>query len=118
MHNLTSMFRADTQSSTQAPLYLVARPGPVTRMKPQGEQNMNTYKFANLPSNSSVDFGVTALISVWFLVAAGAILTDPSSIYTHRAPALQAKAAPATLVAIAPEARLTIHVVGRRSAPL
>ena len=79
---------------------------------------MNTYKFANLPSNSSVDFGVTALISVWFLVAGGAILSDPPSIYTHRPPALQAKAAPATQVAIAPEARLTITVVGRRSAPL
>ena len=80
---------------------------------------MNTYKFANLPDNSSVDFGVTALVSVWFLVAAGAILTDPAPVYSHRAPALQAKAAaPATTVAIAPEARLTIHVVGRRSAPL
>ena len=79
---------------------------------------MSTYKFANLPDNSSVDFGVTALVSVWFLVAAGAILTDPSSVYSHRAPALQAKAAPAATVAIAPEARLTIMVVGRRSAPL
>ncbi len=80
---------------------------------------MSPYKFANLPSNSSVDFGVTALVSVWFLVAAGAILTDSaSSIYSHRAPSLQAKAAPATTVAIAPEARFTIHVVGRRSAPL
>jgi hypothetical protein len=79
---------------------------------------MKPYKFANLPSNSSVDFGVTALISVWFLVAAGAILSDPPSVYTHRAPAMQAKAAPATTVAIAPEAHFTITVVGRRSAPL
>jgi hypothetical protein len=82
---------------------------------------MSTYKFANLPSNSSVDFTVTALVSVWFLVAAGAILGDPPLPYGHRyqAPAaLQAKAAPATKVAIAPEARQTITVVGRRSAPL
>jgi hypothetical protein len=112
------MYRADTQSSTQAPLYLVARPGPVTNRNTQGEKSMNTYKFAKLPDNSSVDFGVTALVSVWFLVAAGAILADPASIHTQRGPALQAKAAPATTVAIAPEARFTIHVVGRRSAPL
>jgi len=82
---------------------------------------MNTYKFANLPSNSSVDFGVTALVSVWFLVAAGAILGDPPSPYGHRyqaQAALQAKAAPATTVAIAPQARLTITVEARRSASL
>lgn len=84
---------------------------------------MNAYKFANLPSNSSVDFGVTMLVSVWFLVAAGAILSDPPSAYTSHAqaqaaPAVQAEAAPATAVAIAPQARLTITVEARRSAIL
>lgn len=81
---------------------------------------MNAYKFANVPSNSSVDFGVTMLVSVWFLVAAGAILSDPSSTYTTRnqaqAVAAKVETAPATTVAIAPEARLTIKVEGRRSA--
>jgi hypothetical protein len=83
---------------------------------------MKPYKFANLPSNASVDFTVTGLVSVWFLVAAGAILGDPPSPYGrgYQAPAaLQAKAAPrATQVAIAPEARLTITVEARRSAAL
>lgn len=83
---------------------------------------MKPYKFANLPSNSSVDFAVTGLVSVWFLVAAGAILGDPPSPYGrgYQAPAaLQAKAAPAaTKVAIAPQARLTITVAARRSAAL
>jgi hypothetical protein len=114
------MYRADTPSSPRKSLYLVARAGAVANTRPTGEKNMSNYKFANLPSNSSVDFGVTALVSVWFLVAAGAILSDPASTYSHRAPTLQAKAAPvtatpATQVAIAPQARFTITVVGRRS---
>jgi hypothetical protein len=84
---------------------------------------MKPYKFANLPSNASVDFTVTGLVSVWFLVAAGAILGDPPSPYGrgYQGPAaLQAKATTpaATKVAIAPEARLTITVQARRSAAL
>lgn len=84
---------------------------------------MNAYKFANVPSNSSVDFGVTMLVSVWFLVAAGAILSDPSSAYTsgNQAQAVSAQVEtvpPATAVAIAPEARLTITVEARRPANL
>ena len=81
---------------------------------------MSAYKFVNVPSNSSVDFGVTMLVSVWFLVAAGAILSDPSSPYTNRnqvqAVAAKVETAPATTVAIAPEARLTIKVEARRLA--
>jgi hypothetical protein len=108
------MFRADGNSAPRAPLYLVAQGGPVGST--QGEKKMNTYRFANLPSNSAVDFSVTALVSVWFLVAAGAILSDPPSPYGHRyqAPALQAKAAPV----IPPQARFTIIVEARRSAAL
>ena len=52
---------------------------------------MNTYKFANLPDNSSVDFGVTALVSVWFLLAGAAIIGDSPSVYSHRSPAVAAK---------------------------
>ena len=34
------------------------------------------YKFASLPSNSSVAALVTMVVSGWFLLAGGAILTD------------------------------------------
>ena len=77
---------------------------------------MNTYKFANLPDNSSVDFGVTALVSVWFLLAGAAIIGDSPSVYSHRSPAVAAKSSSATQLAMAP--RTTITVVGRRSAAL
>jgi len=50
----------------------------------KGETKMGTYKFAAYPSNSSVASGVTVLVSLWFLVAAGAILSDPSSPYTRK----------------------------------
>ena len=40
---------------------------------------MNTYRFAKIPSHSSVVAGVTTLVSAWFLVAAGTIVVDPSS---------------------------------------
>lgn len=87
---------------------------------------MNTYKFAEYPSNSSVASGVTMLVSLWFLVAAGAILADPHSVYTERAvpqEAVAQKQAPAQYVqasaphsAVSPEARLTITVEAKRSA--
>ena len=69
---------------------------------------MKAYKFAAYPSNSSVASGVTMLVSLWFLVAAGAILTDASPI----------PAAAPTPVAIAPQAHFTITVEARRSANL
>ena len=79
---------------------------------------MNDYKFTQYPSNSSVASGITMLVSVWFLVAAGAILSDPVSPYTTRK-VMQAQAAPAVrTVAIAPEAHLTITVEAHRSANL
>ncbi len=78
---------------------------------------MNAYKFAHYPSNSVVASGVTMLVSAWFLVAGGLILTDASPGVTQRTEALALPAAtPAT--AVAPEARLTITVVARRSANL
>ena len=85
---------------------------------------MNAYKFDAYPSNSSVASGVTFLVSAWFLVAAGLILTD-SSAYAPRvqvlvAPMSEAAAVPAEpaaeQVAIAPQARFTINVEARRSA--
>jgi hypothetical protein len=82
----------------------------------KGETNMNTYKFAAYPSNSTVATGVTLLVSAWFLVAAGAILADPASPYTHRSEA--SAAAPvksARAEAPAPQARSTILVSVKRS---
>jgi hypothetical protein len=71
---------------------------------------MTTTKFALLPSNSSVSATVTLLVSAWFVVAAAAIVAEPS-----RNPAPQAVAA-TTPVTIAPQARLTITVEAPRLA--
>jgi hypothetical protein len=87
---------------------------------------MKDYRFTQYPSNSSVASGITMLVSVWFLVAAGAILGDPASPYTQRAQAqaapmaqtVDASAGAGSPVAIAPEAHLTIMVEARRSANL
>ena len=91
-------------------------------------KTLNEYRFAEYPSNSSVASGVTSVVSLWFLVAAGAILSDPPSIYTQRvvqaaqAPALAVPVETASLagsgympaVAVAPAARFTITVEARR----
>ena len=82
---------------------------------------MNTYRFPTYPSTSSVAAGVTILVSAWFLVAAGAILSDPSSPYTHRnAGAAQEKTAHVEVnlrrVAMAPPQLGTIYVSAKRSA--
>lgn len=72
---------------------------------------MNPFKFAGLPSTSSVAALVTMLVSGWFVLAGGAILTGQHSQYTlesARAAALSQSAG------IAPEARLTIVVEARR----
>lgn len=77
---------------------------------------MNTFRFAELPSNSSVAAFVTFAVSAWFLVAGAAMVTDEGT--TMAAPATAQSlpvvyAAPA--VAIQPEARLIIVVEGRRA---
>jgi hypothetical protein len=71
--------------------------------------NMTEYRFAEYPSNSSVASGVTMLVSAWFLVAAGAILVDPSSPYTGRQE-LQAQAATVTVAQLTPAPRLVSAV--------
>ena len=40
---------------------------------------MSAYKFTELPSHSSIVGAVTMLVSAWFLVAAGALVTDNHS---------------------------------------
>lgn len=76
---------------------------------------MNTYRFAELPSNSSVSAFVTLAASAWFLVAGAAIVSDegvgvPAPATARSIPVVYT--APA--VAIEPEARLIIVVEGRR----
>lgn len=72
---------------------------------------MNRLNFSFLRGESTVAAAVTALVCAWFLVAAGAILTDPASPYTTRAAHAPT---PSAAVAIAPEARLVITVEARR----
>lgn len=77
---------------------------------------MNTYRFAELPSNASVSAFVTFAVSAWFLVAGAAIVSDegvgvPAAAQAETIPVVYA--APA--VAIEPEARLIIVVEGRRA---
>jgi hypothetical protein len=86
---------------------------------------MKAYKFAQYPSDSAVASGITLLVSVWFLVAAGAILSDPTSQYTQRdevraaAPLVHtADASPIAGSPVAPEAHFRITVEARRSAIL
>ena len=40
---------------------------------------MDSFRFAQIPSHSSVVAGVTTLVSAWFLVAAGTIIADPTA---------------------------------------
>lgn len=77
---------------------------------------MNAYKFAGYPSSSSVASGVTILVSVWFLVAAGAILSDPSSPYTQRKEVRAAAPVKTASAALVPQMHDTIHVSAKRSA--
>lgn len=73
---------------------------------------MNTYKFSDMPSNAAVTSVVTLLVSAWFVLASGAILTDQHSeanVDSARAVAMSSAEIPA-------EARMTIVVEARRSA--
>jgi hypothetical protein len=40
---------------------------------------MESFRFAKVPSHSSVVAGVTTLVSAWFLVAAGTLIADPTA---------------------------------------
>ena len=73
----------------------------------KGKQ-MNAYKFSGMPSNAAVVSVVTVLVTAWFALAAGAILTDHHS----EANLEMARAVPAVSVADVHE---TIVVEARRS---
>jgi hypothetical protein len=72
----------------------------------KGKQ-MKAYKFSDLPSNAAVVSVVTVLVTAWFALAAGAILTDHHS----EANLEMARAVPVESVA---EVRETIIVEARR----
>jgi hypothetical protein len=118
------MFSAGTGTTHQPKLYVVPA-GRELKGNRKGEMKMNAYKFAEYPSNASVASGVTLLVSAWFLVAAGAILTDSSTVYAprvapHVAPVAEAAEPgyPAANLAVAPDARFTVHVEASRAAVL
>ena len=70
---------------------------------------MNTYSTPAYPSNASVSSAVTMLVSAWFLLASGAILTDQHSEATIEMAKTPAHAQ------IVPEAHFSIVVEARRS---
>ncbi len=76
---------------------------------------MSAYRFAELPSNESVATLMTFLVSAWFLVAAGAMLVEPS--VDQQARALHAKTPVVTVRTLStaePDAHFTIQVVAKR----
>jgi hypothetical protein len=73
---------------------------------------MNAYKFSDMPSNAAVASVVTLLVSAWFVLASGAILTDQHS----EANLESARALPVQYTEIPDAAHMTIVVEARRSA--
>ena len=76
---------------------------------------MNKFRFASLPSHSSVVAGVTTLVSAWFLVAAGTIIADPTAESLRVDPPREEMRSGASPV-IPDAAREKIVVTARRSA--
>ena len=81
---------------------------------------MSPFKFAQVPSNDSVASLVTLIVSAWFLMAAGAMLAEPS--VDQQARSMHAKTPVVSVRQVSamqeeqPDARFTIHVVAQRSA--
>jgi hypothetical protein len=79
---------------------------------------MNAYRFEEMQSSSSVASLVSFLVSAWFLVAAGAMLAEPSVDQQSRA--IQAKTPVVTVKQLSasewaqPDARFVVEVVARR----
>lgn len=66
---------------------------------------MDTYKFARLPSNSSVAAAVTFAVSAWFLVAGGILVAESPGRGPQAAPAAVADAAGGAATPAAPAKR-------------
>lgn len=71
---------------------------------------MNTYRFTSLSSTAAVSSFVTILVSAWFLLAAGTILTDQHSEGT-----IEMANTPTSQVQVTPDAHFSIVVEARRS---
>ncbi len=71
---------------------------------------MNAYSTPAYPSNAAVSSAVTMLVSAWFLLAGGAILTDQ-----HSGATIEMARTPAQHAQIVPEAHFSIVVEARRN---
>jgi len=82
---------------------------------------MSPFKHAHAPNSDSVAALVTFVVSGWFLMAAGAMLVEPS--VEQQARALHAKTPVVTVRQVSamqeeqPDARFTIQVVAQRNGP-
>ena len=78
---------------------------------------MASYRFSEVPSNSSVASLVTLLVSAWFLAAAGAILAEPNFAeqvrLQTRTPEVNVRQLSVTEAP--PDVSFRIEVVARRS---
>jgi hypothetical protein len=72
---------------------------------------MIRYEFNQLPSNSAVSSVVTVLVSAWFLLAGGAILSDQHSQHN-----VEMARTPSMASTVVPDAHFTIVVEARRNA--
>jgi hypothetical protein len=72
---------------------------------------MKPYEFANMPSSAAVSSLVTVLVSAWFVLASGAILTDQ-----HSAANIERAKTPSEHAQVTPDAHFTITVEARRLA--
>ena len=110
------MFQTETRTTPKLQLVAGGKERRERQLKGANAMNtnMNEYRFAEYPSNSSVASGVTLLVSAWFLVAAGAIIADPVSPYTQRPVAQAAASAPSLVAAAAPATYFTITVEAKR----
>ena len=72
---------------------------------------MSHYEFNQLPSNSAVSSVVTVLVSAWFLLAGGAILSDQ-----HSQQNVDMARTPSMASSVVPDAHFTIVVEARRTA--
>ena len=75
----------------------------------KGSSDMNTYRNESLPSSAAVSSFVTVLVSAWFVLAAGAILTDQHSEGT-----LEMAKTPSSHAQVTPDAHFSIVVEARR----
>jgi hypothetical protein len=72
---------------------------------------MSHYEFNQLPSNSAVSSVVTVLVSAWFLLAGGAILSDQ-----HSQQNVEMARTPSMASTVVPDTHFTIVVEARRNA--